>query len=59
MALPIWGIYMKKVYEDKKLNVSKSDFERPAVLDVDIDCSKFKTTQDNSLNGGSENFDNL
>jgi hypothetical protein len=50
---------MQKVYADKKLNVSKSDFVRPATLDVEIDCSKYKTTQENPANGGSENFDNL
>jgi penicillin-binding protein 1A len=59
MALPIWGLYMQKVYADKKLNVSKSDFERPAKLDVEIDCGKFKILQENPTNGGSENFDNL
>ncbi|MFH0893343.1 MAG: transglycosylase domain-containing protein [Bacteroidota bacterium] len=26
MALPIWAIFMKKVYADKKLNISKGDF---------------------------------
>jgi len=30
MALPIWAIYMKKVYADSTLNISKGDFERPA-----------------------------
>jgi len=59
MALPIWGLYMQKVYADKKLNVSKSDFDRPAKLDVEIDCGKFKILQENPTNGGSENFDNL
>lgn len=29
MALPIWGYYMNKVYEDSTLNVSKGDFDRP------------------------------
>jgi len=43
MALPIWGLYMKKIYEDKKLNISQKDFERPEGLDikVELDCSKY------------------
>lgn len=43
MALPIWGLYMKKIYEDKKLNISQKDFEKPEGLDikVELDCSKY------------------
>jgi penicillin-binding protein 1A len=37
-ALPIWGYYMKKCYEDKALNVSKEPFERPANLSIKVDC---------------------
>lgn len=29
MALPVWGYYMNKVYEDSTLNVSTEDFEAP------------------------------
>lgn len=37
-ALPIWGIFMKKCYNDKTLNVSKADFERPKNLSIKVDC---------------------
>mgnify|MGYP000858082632 FL=1 len=37
-ALPIWGMFMKKCYADKTLNVSKSEFERPADLAIKVDC---------------------
>ncbi|MEX1189034.1 MAG: transglycosylase domain-containing protein [Bacteroidia bacterium] len=59
MALPIWGLYMQKVYADRKLNVSKSDFERPAELNVEIDCSKKSIEEQLSSPGNNENFDNL
>ncbi len=54
-ALPIWGLYMKKVYADKKLKVSRGNFERPAKLTVETDCANYNQ-QNNQLNQG-ENFD--
>lgn len=41
MALPIWGIYMKKVYADKDLNVAKGPFPRPEVVTIRTDCSSY------------------
>ena len=40
MSLPIWGLFMKKCYEDEDLQVSKEDFEEPEVLSIELDCSK-------------------
>lgn len=37
-ALPIWGIFMKKCYADKDLNVSTKPFERPRDLKIKVDC---------------------
>lgn len=37
-ALPVWGYFMKLCYGDKNLQVSKSDFERPANLSIKVDC---------------------
>jgi penicillin-binding protein 1A len=37
-ALPIWGYFMKKCYEDENLHVSKEDFDRPANLAIKVDC---------------------
>lgn len=37
-ALPIWGMFMKKCYEDKDLDVSTKGFERPANLSIKVDC---------------------
>ena len=43
MALPIWGLYMKKVYADKSLKISQDDFEKPEGLDlkIELDCTKY------------------
>ena len=42
-ALPIWALYMKKVYADKGLNVSKGDFEKPYIpgVDLNFDCDRY------------------
>lgn len=40
MALPIWGLFMKKCYADKDLDVSTAEFERPEVLTINVDCNK-------------------
>ena len=39
MALPIWGMYMKKCYADEELDVSQEEFEKPDNLSIRIDCS--------------------
>ena len=41
MALPIWGIYMKKVYADNQLNIQKGPFPRPDVVSIQTDCSSY------------------
>ena len=42
-ALPIWALYMKKVYADKNLGISKGDFPKPNVpgLDLNFDCDRY------------------
>ena len=39
MALPIWGLYMKACYADETLNVSKSNFEKPRNLSINVNCN--------------------
>ncbi len=43
MALPIWAIFMKKVYADPSLGIRPSDnFSKPLKnIDVEFDCSKY------------------
>ncbi len=42
MALPIWGLYMNKNYEDVELGISKEDFEEPEDMSIAIDCNKVR-----------------
>ncbi len=49
MALPIWAIYMQKVYADSTINLSMDDFEPPLEpLSVEIDCDKYEAQQKRS-----------
>ncbi len=53
-ALPIWGLYMKKVYADPTLNYSKDDFEIPQKpLGVELDCKQYKKPAEQQ-NGGTD-----
>lgn len=46
MSLPIWAIYMRKVYNDPELNISQGDFDKPSKpLSVEIDCDKYDQAQ--------------
>ncbi len=51
MALPIWGLYMKKCYTDKTLEVSTSAFPKPEELTIEVDCKVFKESniQDDNI----------
>jgi len=50
MALPIWALYMKKVYEDPSLGISKGDFSKPLkdVL-IEFDCEKYDRQKNSGL----------
>jgi penicillin-binding protein 1A len=40
MALPIWAVYMKSLYENPNLGISLEDFTAPEVLSIPIECEK-------------------
>ena len=47
-ALPIWALYMQRVYADPSLHISKGDFPKPTAPDVDLDfdCDKYEIDYD-------------
>ena len=59
MALPIWGLYMKKNYAEEDLGVSKEEFERPENMSIELDCAKFakETQQDDDIEDDLEDLD--
>ena len=46
MALPIFGYYMQKIYQDQKLNFYRGDFDRPAIP-IELDCANFQQEIEN------------
>lgn len=62
MALPIWGKFFQKVYADKSLKVSKSEFKKPKNFpeSMEVDCSKYDAEpvegviEDSEFNSGLE-----
>ncbi|HEY1024778.1 MAG TPA: transglycosylase domain-containing protein [Sphingobacteriaceae bacterium] len=46
-ALPIFGLYMQKVYKDTRLNYTKGDFEPPKNgVTVVLDCNQYAAPSD-------------
>jgi len=40
MALPIWALFMQRVYNDRSINLYQGDFERPRGITEDFDCER-------------------
>ncbi|MCK5856098.1 MAG: transglycosylase domain-containing protein [Bacteroidales bacterium] len=61
MALPIWALYMQKVYADEKIKISKGNFERPPGFDIELDCKKLdeESAADPANSGGANSIDDI
>jgi len=57
MALPIWGMFMKKCYENEGLGISKEDFLAPEELSIPIDCEVIKPAEED--NSEAEDLEGL
>jgi penicillin-binding protein 1A len=55
MALPIWALFMKKVYDDASLGIGKGDFEKPLKdLSIEFDCERYDRQQLGKIDEYSE-----
>ncbi len=45
-ALPIWAYYMKEVYNDKSLNISQGDFDKPENIETELNCAKYRPVRE-------------
>ncbi len=56
MALPIWALYMQKVYANQKLSYSQDDtFEKPLNFTLNLDCDD---ADNNQGDNNSDDFNN-
>jgi len=57
MALPVWALFMKRVYGDNTIKISMDDFDKPLrPLSVDINCTTFSDQQNEDPNTGQDNY---
>jgi penicillin-binding protein 1A len=49
MALPIWGLYMKAVYEDEALGISQEEFLAPEQVSITLDCEDHENDTDPTI----------
>jgi len=53
MALPIWALFMKKVYGDPSLGIGKGDFDKPLKdISIEFDCEEY----DRRHSGGVDSY---
>ena len=58
MALPMWALYMQKIYADSTLSISQEEFEVPLNFNIDLDCERVnkKTINNRTLDDFDEDF---
>jgi len=49
LALPLYGIFMKKVYADKSIDINTGPFPAPSQLTTELDCSKYYGAQRDTI----------
>jgi penicillin-binding protein 1A len=55
MALPIFGMYIQKIYDDPSLHIKNEDlFEKPAQFSYSLDCSDRHLNADEMEGSGSD-----
>ena len=59
MALPIWAVYMKKLYEDPLLEVSKDSFAPPKKVNIPLDCELLAKIRNQNAAGDLIDLDDL
>lgn len=51
MALPIWALYMKKVYEDDRLPFKQQNFKKPhKPISIELDCDIYNQNHMDNFN---------
>ena len=59
MALPIWGLFMRRVYDDKTIDINRGDFEKPLTPPtIELNCGDYRADQQEETIYNNIIFDN-
>lgn len=59
MALPIWGVYMRSLYENADLAISQEDFIAPDLVTIPLDCDEIALKAGLKKATAKENLEDL
>jgi len=59
MALPIWALYMKKLYEDSTLEISLDSFPAPKNVGIPLDCDLLAKIRQRNSSDDAINLEDL
>jgi len=60
MALPIWALFMRRVYDDKSIEMNRGDFEKPKTpMTVELNCKEYLDDFREEDYSNDVDFDNL
>ena len=59
MALPIWALYMKKLYEDSTLEISLDSFPAPKKVGIPLDCDLLAKIRQRNSSDDAINLEDL
>ncbi|MEC7454408.1 MAG: penicillin-binding transpeptidase domain-containing protein, partial [Bacteroidota bacterium] len=59
MALPIWALYMKKLYEDSTLGISLDSFPAPRKVSIPLDCDLLAKIRQRNSSDDAINLEDL
>jgi len=59
MALPIWGNYMRALYENPEFEISQEDFIAPENLSIPVDCEEIADLESKEKPKPKTNLDEL
>lgn len=57
LALPIYGLFMKRVYGDVSINLPKDPFTKPKDFKIELNCSVYKRNHTDDLGNDQETDD--
>ncbi|MEL6630790.1 MAG: transglycosylase domain-containing protein [Bacteroidota bacterium] len=57
MALPIWALYMKSVFADNRINMTKVRFDRPEGFNINLNCRSVNEKKEEEIKNAPSSDD--